>query len=138
MNIRAILIFAFLLTLACSSEDYNKASIFQANYSDSELTQVEITSSSCLFDTLSAGSTWTGDIVLKNRGRNVLKIDSIVKSCSCTSLKLSSKSAPISDSIIVSFELKPTVTRQYLSTPIIFYMNTKPFYRQILIEGYVK
>jgi len=136
MKILIVSLVTFLLSSCYQTKKPPK--IYESNYKDGELTQVQFYPYSITFDTLKAGQSFEGSFYIKNVGKNILYIDSISKACSCTKLDISKGVVNISDSLNVTFSIRPTVTKEYFVTPLVFYLNTKPFYRQILIEGYIE
>lgn len=142
MNYRrktSYLFLASFIVFACNERSNTKQpDIYTSKYKIKEITQVIFEPSSYTFDTLKSGTPLKGSFVLKNIGRNILTIDSFSKACSCTTLYLPTKKIGIGDSVRVSFIIKPPLSNDYFVTPIMFYLNTKPFYRQFLIEGYIK
>ena len=136
---RNIYVLFLLFLCACQqTKQKDPPKIYIANYKDAELTQVQFEPSGFQFDTLKAGDTLVGDFLIKNVGKNDLKIDTITKACSCTNLQFASKIIPIGRSMKVFFSIHPASKKEYYVTPLVFYFNTKPFYRQFIIEGYIR
>lgn len=143
MNYHYIIFYLFLLNFIVFSGCIDRTptkqpEIYKSKYKLEEITQVIFEPSSYTFDTLNKGSSLKGSFLLKNVGRNILIIDSFSKACSCTTLDIPTRKIGSGDSVRVSFIINPQLNKDYFVTPIIFYLNTKPFYREYLIEGYIK
>jgi len=133
-----LFVVSFIVFGCNQTSNTKQPDIYISKYKMEEITQVIFEPSSYTFDTLNAGTPLKGSFVMKNIGRNILTIDSFSKACSCTTLDLPTRKIGIGDSVRVSFIIKLPSSKDYFVTPIMFYLNTKPFYRQYLVEGYIK
>lgn len=134
----SIIISFFSLCYACTSDDIKQPAIFKSNYPKGDLTQVLFHPSSFIFDTIKHKELNTGFFYIINVGKNPLRIDSVTKTCNCTSLIDLKKSVQPGDSLKVNFTITPNEKNDYFVSPLMFFFKTKPFYRQYLIEGYSK
>lgn len=131
----------FLLTIylfSCHDNSKKKPEIFMVKYSKEQLTQVEFYPSSFVFDTVEAEKEYERSFLIINRGNNILIIDSVLKSCNCTSVKSDRVNIEPKDTFEYKFKIKPFERNNYFVSTLMFHMNTKPFYRQYIIEGFCR
>ncbi len=122
-----IIVFTFSsLLISCNQTEKQKPSVYKANYKDYELTQVQFMPYSIIFDTIFHGQSVTGHFFIKNVGKNKLYIDSVIKACSCTELSITKDTVNISDSLKVSFSIRPIVSNEYFVTPTQLLVNYRP------------
>ena len=138
MKNRVVILLFLIFYGSCTNDKIKTPPIYLANYPSTQLTQVEFYPSSFIFDTLNTGKEYNGFFYVINKGKKPLIIDSIIKSCNCTSLNIEKRIIASLDTFKYEFKIKPTEHNNYFVSSLMFHMNTKPYYRQYIIEGYSK
>ena len=138
MKSRVFSILLAFIYISCNSDKIKSPEIFIAKYSNEQLSQVEFYPSSYIFDTLSVEKDYMGYFYIINRGKNILIIDSVLKSCNCTSINNGKILIQPTDTFKYEFKIRPNEHNNYFVSTLMFHLNTKPFYRQYIIEGFSK
>jgi hypothetical protein len=138
MNSRIVLLFMTILLCSCVDKSNTKPEIFLEKFSTEQLTQVEFYPSSFIFDTVDVEKEYERSFLIINKGNNILTIDSVLKSCNCTSVKSDKVFIAPKDTFEYRFKIRPYEKNNYFVSTLMFHMNTKPYYRQYIIEGFCR
>jgi hypothetical protein len=138
MNRSTVIICIIIFLIGCHTNSNKEPEIFLDKFRKEQLTQVEFYPSSSIFDTVEAEKEYENSFLIINKGKNILTIDSVLKSCNCTTIINDKISIAPKDTFEYKFKIKPFGKNEYFVSTLMFHMNTKPYYRQYIIEGFCK